>query len=84
VWHREIEPEHKPQRRLAGHFNVDQNFGSGKQWRFYYSRKDLSCYWNLSEQQRGNPAVTLAAGIGQDVIDCATGRTLPPDKLSER
>ncbi len=49
-----------------------------------YSPKDLSCYWNLSEQERDNPAVKKAVGVGQDVIDYVTGRTLPPDKLSER
>ncbi len=49
-----------------------------------YSPKDLSCYWNQSEQERDNPAVKKAVAIGQDVVDYLTGRTLPPDKLSER
>ena len=31
-----------------------------------------------------NPAVIKAIRVGQNVIDYATGRKLPPDKLSER
>ncbi len=48
-----------------------------------YSPSDLSCYWNQSGRGLTNPAVVKAVRIGQNVIDAATGRTLPPDKLSE-
>jgi RNA polymerase sigma factor (sigma-70 family) len=49
-----------------------------------YSPKDLSCYWNQSEHNPPQPAVLKAIQLGQNVIDYATGRVLPPDKLSER
>jgi hypothetical protein len=48
-----------------------------------YSPQDLSCFWNQSERHPGNPAVVKAIRVGQNVIDYATDRTLPPDKLSE-
>jgi RNA polymerase sigma factor (sigma-70 family) len=49
-----------------------------------YSPKDLSCYWNLAEHGPPKPAVLAAIKLGQNAIDYATGRVLPPDKLSER
>ena len=48
-----------------------------------YSPKDLSCYWNQAERRRTNPAVIEAIRVGQNIIDHVTGRTLPPDKLSD-
>jgi RNA polymerase sigma factor (sigma-70 family) len=49
-----------------------------------YLPKDLSCYWNQSEHSPLLPAVRDAIKFGQNIIDYATGRVLPPDKLSER
>src|SRR4029077_14026727 len=49
-----------------------------------YSPKDLSCYWNQSEQRPANPAVVKAIKVGQNVIDYATGREMPADKLTIR
>ena len=49
-----------------------------------YSPKDLSCYWNQAERCPTNPAVILATKVGQNVIDYATGRELPADKLIVR
>jgi hypothetical protein len=49
-----------------------------------YSPKDLSCYWNQSERTPDNSAVILATRVGQNVIDYATGRELPADKLVVR
>ncbi|WP_165247492.1 DUF4159 domain-containing protein [Paludisphaera soli] len=52
-----------------------------------YSPKDLSCYWNQmdrSERDRKNPAVGLATMVGQNIVDYATGRELPADKLVVR
>jgi hypothetical protein len=49
-----------------------------------YSPQDLSCYWNLSEQSSANPAVIKAIRVGQNVIDYATGREMPADKLVAR
>jgi hypothetical protein len=46
-----------------------------------YSPTDLSCYWNQSEHSPANPAVTSAVKLGQNVIDYATGREMPADKL---
>ncbi len=49
-----------------------------------YSPKDLSCFWNQSERNPGNPAVIAAIKVGQNIVDYVTRRELPPDKLSER
>ncbi|WP_250846789.1 DUF4159 domain-containing protein [Aquisphaera insulae] len=49
-----------------------------------YSPKDLSCYWNQAERSPDNAAVILATKVGQNIVDYATGRELPPDKLVVR
>ncbi len=49
-----------------------------------YSPTDLSCYWNQSEHSPNNPAVINAVKVGQNVIDYATGREMPADKLTVR
>jgi Domain of unknown function (DUF4159) len=46
-----------------------------------YSPQDLSCYWNQMENSPANPAVLKAIKVGQNVIDYATGREMPADKL---
>jgi hypothetical protein len=47
-----------------------------------YSPQDLSCDWNQIETQPDLPRVTKSTRIGQNVVDYATGRELPADKLS--
>ena len=49
-----------------------------------YTSNDLSCYWNQARSAPSNPAVVKAIQLGQNVVDYATGRELPPDKLSVR
>jgi hypothetical protein len=49
-----------------------------------YSPGDLSCYWNQMENSATNPAVILAQRLGQNVVDYATGREMPADKLAAR
>jgi hypothetical protein len=49
-----------------------------------YSPGDLSCFWNQMETQPANPAVIKAARVGQNIVDYATGRELPADKLAPR
>jgi hypothetical protein len=49
-----------------------------------YSPGDLSCYWNQAENSPANPAVIKAQRVGQNVVDYATGRELPADKLVAR
>ncbi len=49
-----------------------------------YSPGDLSCYWNQAERSPANTGVVRSRMIGQNVIDYATGRELPPDKLAAR
>ncbi len=49
-----------------------------------YSPSDLSCYWNQAENQPDNDAVIKARRVGQNIIDYATGRELPADKLTIR
>jgi hypothetical protein len=47
-----------------------------------YSPRDLSCYWNQVERSPSNPAVIQAFRIGHNIIDYATGREMPRDKLT--
>jgi hypothetical protein len=47
-----------------------------------YSPQDLSCYWNQSERSPDNPAVIKARKVGENVVDYATGREMPADKLT--
>jgi hypothetical protein len=49
-----------------------------------YSPGDLSCFWNNDESQPDNPSVIKARRVGQNIIDYATGRELPEDKLAVR
>ncbi|MGE3820887.1 MAG: DUF4159 domain-containing protein [Isosphaeraceae bacterium] len=49
-----------------------------------YSPGDLSCYWNQMEANPSNPAVIKAKRVGQNVVDYATGKELPADKLTIR
>jgi hypothetical protein len=49
-----------------------------------YSPGDLSCYWNQMEANPSNPAVIKAKRVGQNVVDYATGREMPADKLTVR
>ena len=49
-----------------------------------YSPTDLSCYWNQVERSPTNPAVIKAFRVGENVIDYATGREIPADKLVVR
>ncbi|GAC1474763.1 MAG: DUF4159 domain-containing protein [Isosphaeraceae bacterium] len=49
-----------------------------------YSPEDLSCYWNQSEANPSNTAVIRSLRVGQNVVDYATGRELPADKLTVR
>jgi hypothetical protein len=49
-----------------------------------YSPQDLSCFWNQMETQPENPSVIKASRVGQNVVDYATGRELPADKLAVR
>jgi hypothetical protein len=47
-----------------------------------YSPDDLSCYWNQMEARPDHPRVIKSQRVGQNIIDYATGRELPADKLS--
>ena len=49
-----------------------------------YSPQDLSCYWNQAERNPRNPAVIKAFRIGENIVDYATGREMPADKLAIR
>jgi hypothetical protein len=49
-----------------------------------YSPKDLSCGWNQLETQPDHTSVVAAVRVGQNVVDYATGRELPADKLTPR
>ncbi len=47
-----------------------------------YSPQDLSCYWNQVERSSTNPAVIKAFRVAENVVDYATGREMPADKLT--
>ena len=49
-----------------------------------YSPSDLSCGWNNAETQPDNLFVLKSIKVGQNIVDYATGRELPADKLSPR
>ncbi len=49
-----------------------------------YSPVDLSCFWNQCERSPQNFAVIGAVKVAENVIDYATGRELPADKLTLR
>ena len=49
-----------------------------------YTPQDLSCYWNQAEAQPLHPFVIKALMVGQNIVDYATGRELPADKLAPR
>jgi hypothetical protein len=49
-----------------------------------YSPGDLSCFWNRRDAEPFHPGVRPATQLGQNVVDYATGRTPPADKLTVR
>ncbi|MBX6312883.1 MAG: DUF4159 domain-containing protein, partial [Isosphaeraceae bacterium] len=49
-----------------------------------YSPQDLSCGWNLMASHARRSRVVKALQVGQNVVDYATGREMPADKLDVR
>ena len=49
-----------------------------------YTPQDLSCGWHQAETQPDHPLVVKSLRVGQNVVDYATGRELPADKLTPR
>ncbi|MEO6811728.1 MAG: DUF4159 domain-containing protein [Isosphaeraceae bacterium] len=49
-----------------------------------YSPQDLSCFWNHIESHPQNAKVIKSLRVGQNIIDYATGREMPADKLVVR
>ncbi len=49
-----------------------------------YSPDDLSCYWNQMENEPGEPSVIASSRVGQNIVEYATGREMPADKLEPR
>jgi hypothetical protein len=49
-----------------------------------YSPQDLSCFWNQMENEPDNASVVKCRRVGENVVDYATGRELPADKLAVR
>ena len=47
-----------------------------------YSPQDLSCFWNQFATLPANTGVIKSIKVGQNVIDYATGREMPADKLT--
>jgi hypothetical protein len=49
-----------------------------------YSPMDLSCFWNHIETAPTRAPVIKALRVGQNIVDYATGREMPADKLEVR
>jgi hypothetical protein len=49
-----------------------------------YTPHDLSCGWHQLETQPDHPLVVKSVRVGQNIVDYATGRELPADKLTPR
>jgi hypothetical protein len=49
-----------------------------------YSPEDLSCFWNQAKNSPTDTTVLKAIKVGQNIVDYATGRELPADKLVVR
>lgn len=82
-----LPPEHsiwRSRHRLSPEVHPLEGVEYGCRTVIVYSPGDLSCYWNQEESQPENPAVIKARRVGQNVIDYATGRELPQDKLAIR
>lgn len=82
-----LPPEHsiwRARHRLTPEVHPLEGVEYGCRTVVVYSPGDLSCFWNQSESQPDNPAVIKAQRVGQNVIDYATGRELPEDKLAIR
>jgi hypothetical protein len=81
-----LEPEHPVWRTrfaLSPHDHPLWGLELGCRTVLIYSAGDLSCFWNRREAEPGNPGVVRAVQLGQNIVDYATGRELPPAKLSE-
>jgi hypothetical protein len=47
-----------------------------------YSPSDLSCFWNQAENSPAHSGVQDAIKLGENIVDYATGREMPDDKLT--
>ncbi|MDX2038743.1 MAG: DUF4159 domain-containing protein [Isosphaeraceae bacterium] len=83
---RPLGPDH-PIRRARHDLSGDEHplFGieQGCRTVVVYSPADLSCYWHHAESEPAHPRVVAAISLGQNIVDYATGRELPADKLAE-
>jgi hypothetical protein len=50
----------------------------------FYSPRDLSCYWNQAENTPEHPEVVESLKLGRNLVEYATGREIPADKLAAR
>jgi Domain of unknown function (DUF4159) len=55
---------------------------SGGRTVLIYSPGDLSCGWNQRDRSPDSPVADRALQVGQNIVDYATGRKPPPDKLA--
>ncbi len=82
-----LPPEHPVYR---ARYNLDPNWNPlygvehGCRTIVIYSAQDLSCYWNQAERDPRNPAVIRGMHVGRNIVDYATGRERPADKLAVR
>ena len=82
-----LPPEHsiwRARHRLTPEVHPREGVEYGCRTVIVYSPGDLSCFWNQDESQPENPSVIKARRVGQNIIDYATGRELPQDKLAVR
>lgn len=82
---RPLEPEHPVWRARYALWPADHplwGLDVGCRTVLVYSPGDLSCFWNQRAATPHHPKVGLASRLGQNVVDYATGRQTPADKLT--
>ena len=84
---KELPPEHpiwRSRHQLAPDVHRLWGIDFGCRTVVVFSPSDLSCFWNQMENAPGEPSVVAASRVGQNVVEYATGRELPADKLDPR
>ena len=80
----EDHPIWKAKNQLAPKSYAISGIRHGTRTSIVYVTEDVSCFLNHSQNASSNPAVIKAVQLGENVVDYATNRKIPPDKLSVR
>ena len=80
----EDHPIWKAKNQLAPKSYAISGVRHGTRTSIVYLAEDVSCFLNHAQHASSNPAVIRAIQLGENVVDYATSRIVPPDKLSVR